>query len=261
VCHQQLIPSLTSLMLDPYGPVRDATFDCIQVLIEPVRAHSNKMKEEEESRKKKIAAEEKERRDKEGPKVGEITPSKKSNISAALPSANHQAVAPTMSASSSTSSISSLQGSEPPSSAAGGLGFRTSSDSSFWEAIGDDTAGLKAAQGNGGVPPVSDDGWGGGGGWDDGWGKDEDDLDLNDLDDMEDNSSKVAITSPAKPLPPPVSSSPLFASPGSSDAPKKSVQERREEAKQKREGRTTTTAKKLSVEKLSDDVKTDDWEW
>lgn len=64
---RKIMPSVIGLLLDPFGPVRDAAFDCIGSLLEPVRDASNALKREEEALRKKQVAEESLR-----PKVGEI---------------------------------------------------------------------------------------------------------------------------------------------------------------------------------------------
>lgn len=257
-------------MLDPYGPVRDATFDCIQILIEPVKVYSNKVKEEEEVRKKQLIADEKLKREKEGPKVGELsnsTLSKNNNTSTPTQKTNttqggNRDVG--LVHSSSTSSVSSIgSGIEAmmnniPGETSGGLGFRTSSDSSFWEAIGDDTAGLKVAVNDGGVVgEKTTEGWGGGDGWDDGWGGD--DLDELESEPLPSTPTKTTTSlSGLSPSPNLFAASPSFGS-EKGPTPKKSVEERRQEAKEKRESRSNV--KKLTVGKLTDDTKTDDWEW
>eukprot|EP00615_Pteridomonas_danica_P002502 CAMPEP_0114336978 /NCGR_PEP_ID=MMETSP0101-20121206/6062_1 /TAXON_ID=38822 ORGANISM="Pteridomonas danica, Strain PT" /NCGR_SAMPLE_ID=MMETSP0101 /ASSEMBLY_ACC=CAM_ASM_000211 /LENGTH=495 /DNA_ID=CAMNT_0001469071 /DNA_START=839 /DNA_END=2326 /DNA_ORIENTATION=- len=293
----KLIPSLTPLLLDPYGPVREATFDCLAVLLEPVKAYSNEMKKEEEARKAKLALEEKERREREGPKVGEITTSSTTTSSTTSSSSKPSLANQSNSSSSSTASTretvptsSTATGSTGTGGTKSSLGFRTSSDSSFWDAIGDDDAAMLTNQTEtlNELNGKTSDGWGGDG-WDDGWGGDGVDDELDGLDDDLPTTSSTTLS--------PVSSSgsigtsstsssingmslnsssqvspALFTSKKSlfsgdeeggsisSSSGKKSVQERRLEAKQRRENRSSSSSVK-KVEKLSNDVKTDDWEW
>ena len=66
------MPEVCQLLLDPYGPVRDAASECLGLLLEPVRARSAAMGLDEAERRRKAEAEAAINREKEGPKVGEL---------------------------------------------------------------------------------------------------------------------------------------------------------------------------------------------
>ena len=231
----KIMPEVCALLLDPYGPVREAASDCLASLLEVVRLQQGKMKVEEDARKAKHEEEAAAKREAEGPKIGEI----------ASPAAPPAAVTPSkQSAGGGTtpqgmklSSGAVGEGTESSIAAPSSMGFRTPSDSSFWDAIDDEDAPLPE---NGAPTPAS----GGGGGWDDGWG-DSDGLD--ELDDEATSSTKppaASATSPSPPLFPP--------------SAKKSVEERRAEAKRRKEEREVANTKKLPV---GEEGGGEDWEW
>ena len=278
----KLLPELCPLLLDPYGPVRDASSSCMQQLLEPVKKQSDLMKADEAAKKEKHEAEEAARRAKEGPKVGELAFKSDSSTSGGPSTAfssSSLTSLPSFSAAAAdlTSGLSPAKPPatntklgavaannvrmatkllpDPPSS---GLSSKTSSDSAFWDAIGDDDDGLTQTTSNPDPSALS--------GWGDSWG-DDDGLDaLDALDDDDDEAD-------AKPPTPQFTTEPLAAKKptgamklGSSAAAeplftsspaKKSVAERRAEAQKAKEARLMA-ASKLPTSSSGGD---EGWEW
>jgi len=271
------MPEVCTLLLDPYGPVRDAASDCLAALLEPVKAQSALMKAAEDSRRSKQEAEAAAQLRKEGPKVAEIT--KGSTAKAAAPAAaaafqstdrqeglSEGGARPEMKLAAATKlKVTDIPG-------ANSLGFKTPSDSAFWDEI-DDGNPLADASTMAAPAPSS--------GWEDGWGENAawgSDDGLGDLDDDDhDESSSTPASNASGTGNGNVSggggsapggggdglSGALFKVPAAStDAPipaKKSVEERRLEAKKRKEDRLAAAAAKMPAEKAGG--ASDDWGW
>jgi len=275
----KLLPEICPLLLDPYGPVRDAAASCMQQLLEPVKKQSERMKADEAAKKEKHEADEAARRAKEGPKVGEIAfkgdsagggggggssgAASSSSTLSSLPSFSAAAADLTsvLSPAKPPATNTKLGGLAantvrtatklPPDPPLSGLTSKTSSDSAFWDAIGDDDDGLTQTVST--SDPMT--------GWGDSWG-DDDGLDALDDDDDDDAKPPAAqfTTEPlaakkpsgAMKLGSSAAVEPLFtASPA-----KKSVAERRAEAQKAKEARLM--ASKLPT---SSDGGDEGWEW
>jgi SCY1-like protein 1 len=282
----KLLPDLCPLLLDPYGPVRDAAADCLQQLLEPVKKQSEAMKAAEAAKKEKHEADEAARRAKEGPKVGEIAKAGPAAFGSSSSASPHLSSLPSFSAAAAelTSMLSPAKppvggmqlggratgGSagkpkvatatkllpDPPS---GGLGFKTPSDSAFWDAIGDDDDGLIASQTVPGSAPNALAGWGDAWGDDDGLGALDDDEEATPAESLKPEPLATKRPTGAMKLGsgPAAAAEPLFGTSSGSPA-KKSVAERRAEAQKAKEARLNAAKLPTSGGGGGGDG---DWEW
>jgi len=291
VAHK-ILPNVVAMLLDPYGLVREAAFDCVQAFLAPLRLQSDVMKKDEEAKAARAKAEAEAKRIAEGPKVGELSnspakqphrddgvpsnpslqtgstgapvraPPLRSGAAVAAPAFSTSARAGSMNLSSAKpdkkkSTSEELRGLGSP----GSIGFRTASDSSFWDAIDDEAPPPEGSftSADWSTTEKALEGGDQSAGWDDaGWGNEGGDG-LDDLDDDGEADEGSSMKNAASPSVAGMSGGGhLF---GTSAEAKKSVSERKALAAAKKEGQALGGSKKLAASKLPTSGGGDDWEW